>query len=266
MKFTPIPSVTADKFQGAFLGLWLVPTAVSLSQICSNSRIQGQNRANLVSHLAKANAFGFEQVQAYLSAPSALPSITTESTATESTRLSVLLSSVPGLLRYHDSRTRREQWVSARLAAGPDLADRLPAFTAEVLRLGEGLQIAFKGSPSDRDSDDNYDDLLAPLFSFSRNPVLPHNYGLSVQLAAQQSAADAAIAGLMAGAWGGRASLPVLWQMQPLHPRISLQQDPGPSRQTVIALANRLFAQWAGINAAAMPTETDFLLEPSKAV
>jgi hypothetical protein len=137
--------------------------------------------------------------------------------------------------------------VSALIAAVSGLADS-PAIRAEVLTLGEGLQMAF--SPfGERLSDDN-GDLIRP-FSLLSTLDLTTDYALSVQLAVQQSTEAAAIAGLIAGAWGGRAALPVLWQMQPLRPRSDHNRDP--NRQAVIALANRLFAQWAGIRTAALP-------------
>jgi hypothetical protein len=82
----------------------------------------------------------------------------------------------------------------------------------------------------------------------------PESYGLAVQAAAAWGGIAPAIAGLLAGARGGQSCIPVLW----LLPDAPLPDAPLPDRpfseglgdmtsSAVIAIADQLFAQWAGM-------------------
>ena len=60
------------------------------------------------------------------------------------------------------------------------------------------------------------------------------SYPISVQMAAKQGGTAPLVTALIAGAWGGQASLPALWQTSPYCPKI-------------LAMADDLFTLWAGV-------------------
>ncbi len=75
----------------------------------------------------------------------------------------------------------------------------------------------------------------------------PESYGLAVQAAAAWGELAVAIAGLLAGASGGQSALPVLWQLKHglMSDGVGAGHDVNGSE--VLAIADRLFGQWAGI-------------------
>lgn len=262
-----------DRFQGALLGLWFVPTAVR------SARFLADDSANM---LAEAVAFSIGQVNAFLQQPhsSSRVQIDIQTKSSPYKNEFLLLASIPGLLRYHDSWERRSQWIrqiSAHLSPAADasnwsLADPSPrtqaATIAQILILGDLLELLL-GSHSrspiallnqlqahavpyvlSAPEQHHYEDILAKLlagvstgslneyqgFVGAALIALHHleSYSVSVQMAAGWGGMAPLVTGVLAGAGGGRASLPVLWQISPRCPEI-------------VAIADDLFSRWAGI-------------------
>lgn len=73
------------------------------------------------------------------------------------------------------------------------------------------------------------------------------SYGLAVKMAAQYGKSALLITGFLAGAMGSQAALPVLWQLKD---RATVAHGSAHSAfkySEVVAIADRLFAQWAGV-------------------
>ncbi len=213
-------------------------------------------------------------------APAALPAV--QCPGIDGLTQPMLRTAAPKLLRYHDSWERRWDWVRSTEAFIPPKSSANSVAAVQVLILGDLLEMLLScryklsgfthlaGRSMRYDLPTNqqryYQETLAkisrgrlPLFSLSSASA--HNtfaggafvggivsalrqlesYGLSVQAAAGYGGIAPAIAGFLAGAAGGLSSLPVLWQI-----RDGLGRGNDVKGSEVIAIADNLFAQWAG--------------------
>lgn len=73
------------------------------------------------------------------------------------------------------------------------------------------------------------------------------SYGLAVQMAAQFGGVAVIVAGLLAGARGAEVALPVLWQLSDRATTSDRAENLPVNYLEVVAIADRLFNQWAGV-------------------
>ena len=140
----PTQTSTSDRFQGALLGLWLVPRAVA----------ESNRTADEWENWAAAVAFGFEQILATpaepLSPQSAQEGLTALSTG-QTELLPLWLTDIAELLRYHDSRERRwqrfatESQTSGSQTSGSQTSGSQAPAEAQYLILGDLLEFALSG-------------------------------------------------------------------------------------------------------------------------
>lgn len=198
---------------------------------------------------------------------------------------SMLTVVVPKLLRYCDSWERRRDWLFSATAANKSAWSGKPIAWVQVLMLGDFLEGVLSGSnyvgnPAGLNADlthlkrrlTHYDlttsqqqyylETLVALGSVGQSSnsspfagailsalQYPESYGLTVQAAAAWGGIAPAIAGLLAGARGGQSCIPVLWLL-PDAPLLDRPLSAGLGDMTssaVVAIADQLFAQWAGI-------------------
>jgi hypothetical protein len=230
-----------DRFRGALLGMSLAPVALGCSPDHSpDALIQGLTQARL-------------------------------------------RAAVPKLLRYCDSWERRRDWVFS-VSAAHDSVDSGELITwVQVLILGDFLEMVL----FDFQSDFNPAEFKAALTGLKRRLTHYHlttsqhqyyletlaelgsasapsnssafagaivsalyyreSYGFCVQAAAAWGGIAPAIAGLLAGARGSQSCIPVLWLLtdEPLPGGSGDMSDM--KRSAIVAMADKLFAQWAGI-------------------
>ncbi len=140
----PTQNSTSDRFQGALLGLWLVPRAIA----------ESNRTADEWENWAAAVAFGFEQILAAPAEPLS-PQSAQERPVTLSTgrpiQLPLWLTDIAELLRYHDSRERRwQRFASESQTSGAQISEaqisgaQAPA-EAQYLMLGDLLEFALSG-------------------------------------------------------------------------------------------------------------------------
>jgi len=73
------------------------------------------------------------------------------------------------------------------------------------------------------------------------------SYGVAVQRAAQFGELATIVAGLLSGAMGAEVALPVLWQLSDRATASDRAENLPVNYLEVVAIANRLFNQWAGV-------------------
>ncbi|WP_121967884.1 hypothetical protein [Leptolyngbya sp. BC1307] len=135
----PTQNSTSDRFQGALLGLWLVPRAIA----------ESNRTADEWENWAAAVAFGFEHILASPAEPLS-PQSAQERPVTLSTgrpiQLPLWLTDIAELLRYHDSRERRWQRFAteSQTYRAQTSGTQAPA-EAQYLILGDLLEFALSG-------------------------------------------------------------------------------------------------------------------------
>lgn len=241
-----------DRFRGVLLGLWLAPTAVSAGPASAS------NQTGL---LAEAAAFSLLQTSAFLRRPHAFDLSRAQMGKSLYGGQSSLLASIPLLLRYCDRWERRLGWIDAQRSTVARVLHQPEAAITHFLVLGDLLELLLCRPDSSpvvglsqlqkrsvryalsATEQRRYDKILAELSagvateSFAEAALIallhPESYSLPVQIAASRKGIDPLVTAVVAGAMGGRASLPAHWQ---LSQRCS----------EVVAIADDLFGQWAG--------------------
>ncbi len=241
-----------DRFRGVLLGLWLAPTAISAGPALASDHSD---------RLAEAAAFSLTQTRAFLRQPHAfdLPHAHMEKSLHGDQ--SLLLASIPLLLRYCDRWERRSQWIVGHRSTAARILHQPEAVIAQFFVLGDLLELLLCEPDSSlviglsqlqkrslryalpATEQQHYDKIVAGLsagvatesFAAATLTALLHreSYSLPVQIAAGKQGIDPLVTAVIAGAIGGQASLPAHWQ---LSQRCS----------EVVAIADDLFGQWAG--------------------
>ncbi len=240
-----------DRFRGVLLGLWLAPTAVSAGPTCAS------NQPGL---LAEAAAFSLSQSSVFLRRPHAFDLPRTQMGKSLYGGQFSLLASIPLLLRYCDRWEWRLGWIEAQRSTVARL-HQPEAVITHFLVLGDLLELLLCKPDSSpvvglsqlqkrsvlyalsAAEQRCYDKILAELLagvateSFAEAVLIAllhsESYSLPVQIAASRQGIDPLVTAVVAGATGGRVSLPAHWQ---LSQRCS----------EVVAIADDLFGQWAG--------------------
>lgn len=248
----PAQMPLCDRFQGALLGLWLVPVATA--------NCPAEDRRTLTEVIASS----FEHITCFTASSHSLPQpqsssdappLSAKRPAQSSVWSPFWLASLPKLLRYHDSRERR--WQCFSTAELPDTATQPDFLLGQSLVLGDLLEFALSGqitSPVDcvdclvqlqrsqpnglrSESYRYYQSILTEILArLPEQPTVgvgrsasdhadfisgvlsalthPESYRLPVQVAARHGGMAPLVAGALAGAIGGRSALPVMWQMK----------------------------------------------------
>ncbi len=328
----PAQMPLCDRFQGTLLGLWLVSVATvnhSAKDRLTLIEVIAASFEHITCFTASSNSL--PQPQSSLDSPLS-PAKQSEQAPFWAP---FWLASLPKLLRYHDSRERRWQsfstaelqldfFLGQTLMLGDLLEFALSGYIASPADCTDCLvQLQKRSQPDGLRSESwrHYQSILTEILARLPEPTavgvtqsasdhadfingvlsaLTHleSYRLSVQVAARHGGLAPLVAGVLAGAIGGQAALPVIWQMKSVSEikqerrtssrlyqgaddksgkQVENQDDLDslidekaakiPQRRSeVISLANQLFEQWAGINpAASKPTILADRTDPERA-
>lgn len=261
-----------DRFQGALLGLWLAPTAAVLLRSRKTASRHRSSQKDPSDHsstvpITVSIPLSFHLLHTFAFSPRAfhqpLSLFLNEQILDgphDKHKLPCWLASVPALLRYHDSRPRRLQWLASQQLSLEALADlnevSLSVATEQIVVLGDLLEMALGGQTdplvdystelrrlqfSDEASQTfGQEDLTREVLSISGYPKC---YSRLMPMAVSNDEM-ALMTGLVAGALQGLEGLPVLWQLSLCADSV---QASGLTRSVVVDIAGRLFEQWAGM-------------------
>lgn len=273
-----------DHFCGALLGLWLAPVAVSLGgesrSIINDSVGTGsfgptpnypEMAAMLVDGFALIQLFALE-ADAFRQPLSVI--LETALADPDTHPLPVWLVSLPMLLRYHDSRLLRLQWLDAQQSSLQAVAhaNRLSwtVATEQIIQLGDFLEMALSGwtdslldyvtelrgemlsqSTTQMRVDHDFAKVLLSAFggpsegAFALSSVFPPAFLPAKACKGEQML----LLGFLMGVLQGASRLPVLWQMTCRARAVygCDLRDNAVSRAVIVGMAHRLFEQWAGI-------------------
>lgn len=289
-----------DRFRGALLGLWLAPVAVALlaerwpdcdadgsdsvATSAATSVATAQETATLLSG-------GFALMHAFASEPAAFRqslSVIVEAVFEDlgPCPLPAWLASLPALLRYHDSRSLRLQWLDSQQLSLQALSTSSPlswaASVDHIIQLGDFLEIALSGwtpplidyvtglcgepsaqSPALATAQKTAqkiaqttacDDFIKRLISaFGGLPEDWFAAGSVFPTALLQArpckSEQTLLLGLLTGVLNGASQLPVLWQMMSSTRLVYGFDAKGNAicRVAIVRMADQLLHQWAGI-------------------